>query len=112
MALSDRLARAVNPDPSALETERLEREGELLQVLGQPTRLKILGLLVSGPRCVCDIQVAIGEEQSNVSKHLGILRRAGILRAERQGIRVAYRLSNPDVIRLLECAERAIANVA
>lgn len=92
-----------------LETGRLEREAEFLQAVGQPTRLRILRLLVGGPRCVCDIQQAIGGEQSNVSKHLAILKRAGILRAERQGIRVAYRLSNPEAVCLLECAERAIA---
>lgn len=110
MALVRGLGRALNPDPVAVETERLERVAELLQVLGQPTRLKILGLLLSGPRCVCDIQVGIGEEQSNVSKHLGILRRARILRAERQGIRITYRISNPEILRLLECVERALAN--
>jgi ArsR family transcriptional regulator len=69
-----------------------EIQAEFLQAMGQTTRLKILEILAEGERCVCDIYQAIGEEQSNVSKYLAILRRAGILATRREGGRVVYRV--------------------
>lgn len=64
---------------------RHEAQAEFLQAVGQATRLRILEVLADGERCVCDIQAAIGEQQSNVSKHLAILRRSGVLTAHREG---------------------------
>jgi len=73
---------------------RHEAQAEFLQAVGQATRLRILEVLAEGERCVCDIQVAVGQRQSNVSKHLAILRRSGILIARREGGRILFRLRN------------------
>lgn len=83
-------------------------KADLLKALGQPTRLKILELLVDGERCVCEIFPAIGGEQSNVSKHLGFLRSQGIVIADRRGMRVFYRLADRRIARLLEDAEECL----
>lgn len=83
---------------------RHEAQAEFLQAVGQATRLRILEVLAEGERCVCDIQVAVEQQQSNVSKHLAILRRSGILIAHREGGRVLYRLRNgriPEFLRKL-----------
>lgn len=77
--------------------DRHEAQAEVLKALGQTTRLRILEVLAGGERCVCDLQQAIGEEQSNVSKHLAILRRAGILTTRREGGRVMYRFRDARV---------------
>ncbi len=81
-----------------------EAQAEFLQVVGQGTRLRILEVLAEGERCVCDIQAAVREQQSNVSKHLAILRRTGILTARREGGRVIYRIRDgriPEALRRL-----------
>ena len=81
-----------------------EAQAEFLQAVGQATRLRILEVLGDGERCVCDIQAAVGEQQSNVSKHLAVLRRSGILTARREGGRVIYRIRNgriPEFLRQL-----------
>jgi len=81
-----------------------EEQAEFLQAVGQATRLRILEVLADGERCVCDIQMAVGEQQSNVSKHLAILRKSGILTAGRQGGRVIYRIRDgriPEALRRL-----------
>lgn len=52
-----------------------EAQAEFLHVVGQATRLRILEVLADGERCVCDIFQELGEQRSNVSKHLAILRR-------------------------------------
>jgi ArsR family transcriptional regulator len=81
-----------------------EAQAEFLQAVGQATRLRILEVLADGERCVCDIQAAVREQQSNVSKHLAVLRRSGILTARREGGRVIYRIRNgriPEFLRQL-----------
>lgn len=83
-------------------------KADLLKTLGQPTRLKILELLVNGERCVCEIFPAIGGEQSNVSKHLGFLRSQGIVVADRRGMRVFYRLADGRIAKLLDDAENCV----
>ena len=92
-----------------MPTDRLRQmKADLLKALGQPTRLKILELLVQGERCVCEIFPAIDEEQSNISKHLSFLRSQGIVIADRRGMRVFYRLADPRIVKLLGDAEACV----
>ncbi len=92
-----------------MPTDRVRQmKADLLKALGQPTRLKILELLVQGERCVCEIFPAIDEEQSNISKHLSFLRSQGIVIADRRGMRVFYRLADPRIVKLLEDAEACL----
>jgi DNA-binding transcriptional ArsR family regulator len=79
----------------------LEGQASILKALGQPTRLQILELLKEGERCVCEIFPAIDQEQANVSKHLSILRQAGILESRKDGLRILYRIKTPEVLNLL-----------
>ncbi len=80
----------------------LELKANILKALGQPTRLKILELLRNGERCVCEIFPAIQEEQSNVSRHLALLKATGILTSRKEGQMVHYRLRDPQVFKLLD----------
>lgn len=80
----------------------LELKANVLKALGQPTRLKILELLRNGERCVCEIFPAIQEEQSNVSRHLALMKAAGILASRKQGQMVHYRVRDPQVFKLLD----------
>jgi DNA-binding transcriptional ArsR family regulator len=73
---------------------------QLLRVLGDPTRLRIVGYLAQRELCVCDLEGLLGISQSMTSHHLGVLRRAGLLlqrREERDTRWVYYRL-NPEAI--------------
>jgi len=79
----------------------LEGQAAILKALGQPTRLQILDLLKDGERCVCEIFPAINQEQANVSKHLSILKQAGILESRKDGLRILYRLRTPEIMNLL-----------
>lgn len=80
----------------------LELKANVLKALGQPTRLKILELLRDGERCVCEIFPAIQEEQSNVSRHLALLKATGILASRKEGQMVRYRIRDPQVFKLLD----------
>ncbi len=84
--------------------ELLELKANVLKALGQPTRLKILEVLRNGERCVCEIFPAIKEEQSNVSRHLALMKSVGILTSRKQGQMVHYRVRDPQVFKLLDSA--------
>jgi len=56
------------------------------------TRLRILNLLLQGPLCVCHFQEVLEEPQVKISKHLGYMRRRGLVRAGREGNWVIYSL--------------------
>ncbi|HYX67658.1 MAG TPA: metalloregulator ArsR/SmtB family transcription factor [Terriglobales bacterium] len=61
--------------------------------LGDPTRLRILNLLLAGELCGCDIQYVLETLQPNVSRHLTYLKHAGLVLDRRDGYRVFYRLA-------------------
>lgn len=80
---------------SALASARFFR------VLGDPTRLRILELLLEGPRTVSELVEATGARQSRVSNHLACLRWCRFVEDERRGRQVTYRVADPRVGRLL-----------
>ena len=77
--------------------ELLNRIAEVLKAMADPTRLKILHCLHSGERCVSDILAVVGGSQANVSKHLSVLKRAGLVDCRRAGLNVYYRIIDEGV---------------
>lgn len=81
----------------------MESEAALFKVLGEGTRLRLVVLLAkAGETCVCQLAQALGVQDFNISRHLSILRNAGLVEARRQGTWMYYRLAEP-VNRLQEC---------
>ena len=77
--------------------ELLTRIAEVLKAMADPTRLKILHSLHHGERCVSDILENVGGSQANVSKHLSVLKRAGLVDCRREGLNVYYRIIDEGV---------------
>ncbi len=75
---------------------RTERYVELFKLLSDETRLKMIVLLHKKELCVCQITAALGISQTNASRHLAILRRAGLLITRRDGLWVYYILKEPE----------------
>ena len=66
------------------------------KALGDPTRLRIVKLLEGGELCVCQLIAVLGMGQSRISRHLSILKEAGLIVDNRKGKWVHYRLCCPD----------------
>lgn len=94
-------------DDLGCHPELARRVGELLKVIGQETRLRILARLLDGERCVREICPDIGE-QSNISRHLTVLKAAGVIKDRREGNRQYYRIVLPEVMDVVEAACAAI----
>jgi len=84
---------------------RCEARARILKALAHPTRLFIVEQLAEGEQCVCDLTAAIGADVSTVSKHLSVLKGAGIVRDEKRGLMVFYSLRVPCVLNMFGCIE-------
>ena len=87
---------------------------EIYRCLCDETRLRILNLLAQGPLCVCHFQAALELPQVAISKHLGYLRRHGLVSARRHGRWMIYRLPDPrppELHRHLQCLQDCVQSV-
>jgi ArsR family transcriptional regulator len=87
-------------------TEMAVDQARLLKVLGNPSRLRVLRLLVVEPRQVSDIEAALGLGQAYVSQQLARLRAEGVVEGERSGRTVLYRVVDDRVRPVLEALSR------
>jgi len=82
----------------------------IYKALAHPIRIKIVRMLRDGPQCVCILNENVEFSQSNLSQHLKILKNAGILKTEKDGIRILYSIKDEEVKNLLEITGRIIKN--
>jgi DNA-binding transcriptional ArsR family regulator len=87
-----------------------EARSRIIKALSHPSRLFIVDELSRGQRCVQELAGMVDADISTVSKHLSILRNAGIVRDEKQGARVYYSLRVPCVLDFLSCVESVMAS--
>jgi ArsR family transcriptional regulator len=84
---------------------KYEIRARIIKALAHPTRLFIVDEIAKGERCVCDLTAMIGADISTVSKHLSVLKRAGLVADEKRGLMVYYRLKTPCLTGLFDCVE-------
>jgi len=82
----------------------------IYKALAHPIRIKIVRMLRDGPQCVCILNENVEFSQSNLSQHLKILKDAGILKTEKDGIRILYSIKDEQIKNLLEITGRIIKN--
>jgi DNA-binding transcriptional ArsR family regulator len=90
------------------EKERLTSKAEVFKAIGHPLRLGIVEFLQHGEMCVCDIVAHVGTEISNVSKHLSLLKKAGVVADRRDGLKMMYRLTMPCALDFARCVESVV----
>ena len=74
----------------------MQKEASLFKALSDQTRLRLVSLLLfNGETCVCRLAQALGEPDFKISRHLGVMRSAGIVRARREGTWMYYSLVKP-----------------
>jgi len=80
----------------------------IVKALAHPTRLFIVNELSKGERCVCELREEIGADLSTVSKHLSVLKGAGIVEDDKRGLQVFYRLRCPCILTFFSCVENVL----
>lgn len=76
-----------------MDKEFYKLKTNIIKALANPIRLMIIDCLRDGEKCVCEIVEQLKEEQSNISKSLGILKSNGLIRDRKEGLNVYYRLN-------------------
>ncbi len=94
----------------------LAEQAKIFKALGHPSRLRMVDALRDGEKCVCDLQALIGDDMSTVSKHLSVLREAGIVFSDKRGTNIYYRLALGCLETFLRCTgehveKRALAQM-
>ena len=93
-----------------MEERVLEMKAEILKALAQPTRLKILELLRSGERCICEIVPAINGEQSNISRHISLMQKSHLVTTRKDGVKVMVNVKDPKIFEILDKVSGILKN--
>jgi len=84
----------------------LAQRAKVFKALGHPSRLLMVETLGQGEKCVCELRELVGSDISTISKHLSVLKEAGIVTDERRGTSVYYSLRMRCVSTFLACVGR------
>ena len=84
------------------DDSELELKSSVFKALSDPTRLKIMYLLEHGDLCVCEIMAVLEIPQSTISHHLNVLKNAGLLKSQKDGIWIQYQLKYPNITEMIE----------
>lgn len=87
---------------------RFEMRAQVVKALAHPTRLFIVEELSKQEYCVCELTEMIGADTSTVSKHLSILKQAGIVKDDKRGTTVYYQLRCPCILNFFGCIEEVM----
>ncbi len=87
---------------------RFEAHARIIKAMAHATRLFIVNELAKEQKCVCELTELIGADTSTVSKHLSLLKNAGIVADERRGAQIFYTLRCPCVLKFFECVESVL----
>lgn len=94
------------------QKDLFEARAKIVKAMAHPTRLFIVDQLSKGNRCVCELTVMIGADTSTVSKHLSILKNAGLIKDEKKGTQVFYNLKTPCILNFFGCVESILESTA
>jgi len=94
------------------EKAQYEAKARVLKALAHPTRLWMVERLAEREHCVCELFEAVDADFSTVSKHLSVLRQAGIVDVEKRGKQMFYRLRVPCVLQFMGCIEAVLLDNA
>jgi ArsR family transcriptional regulator len=87
---------------------KFEYRAEILKALAHPTRLFIVDVLSKKEHCVCELTEMIGDDTSTISKHLTVLKNAGIVKMEKRARNIYYKLNCPCILNFLDCIDNVI----
>ena len=88
--------------------EELQARAEIFKAMGHPSRLLILDTLAGGPRPVTDLTLLVGDNMSTVSRHLGVLRAAGLIDSRRHANQIHYYLKVPCLPKFCACIRQEV----
>jgi DNA-binding transcriptional ArsR family regulator len=93
-------------------SSRLEARAKVIKALAHPTRLFIVEEVAKNERCVCELTDMVGADVSTVSKHISVLKNAGIVQDDKRGNQVFCSLRVPCILNFFDCIEMVLESNA
>ena len=87
---------------------RYQMRARIIKAMAHATRMFLVDELAKGPRCVCELTEMVGDDISTVSKHLSVLKNAGLVFDEKQGTSVFYSLRCRCILDFFSCVESVL----
>ena len=87
---------------------RYEAKARIIKAMAHPTRLFLVDELSKGEHCVMDLAAMVGDDVSTVSRHLAVLKNAGIVTDDKRGTQVFYSVRVPCVLNFFSCVEAVL----
>ncbi len=88
---------------NAADKKLYEMKAGVLTAAAHPIRLAIVDCLRDGELCVCDLAARVGAGRANVSRHLAVMLKAGLVDCRKDGLKVIYSLKAPCVLGFADC---------
>jgi ArsR family transcriptional regulator len=89
-----------------------EAKAQIYKALGHPIRIQVVEMLAQGEKSVSEIVAQVGAKEANLSRHLGVLKSAGIIKARKEGLNVYYQLIMPCLVSMFSCVNSALVEKA
>lgn len=89
-----------------------EKQAEIAKAIAHPLRIAIIHFLKDGEQCVCDIAEYVGSERSNISRHLSVMVKAGVLEYRKNGLKVMYKLKCVCLLDFFACVTNVLKQQA
>lgn len=87
-------------------------QAKIFKALGHPSRLLMVDALRDGEKCVCELRELVGVDMSTISRHLAVLREAGVVTSDKRGTNIYYKLKLNCLGKFLECTAQAVQQKA
>lgn len=98
--------------PDRNKQRLFEKQAEVAKAIAHPLRIAIIDFLQEGEQCVCDIAGYVGSERSNISRHLSVMVKAGVLEYRKEGLKVIYSLKCVCILDFFSCVTQVLRQQA
>lgn len=92
----------------AMNPEMRAQVAAMLKAVAHPTRLQLLEKLLDGEQCVCELVPMTKADFSTISKHLALLKAAGLVKSRKQDLNVYYSIAMEEVEQIISFSKAAV----
>lgn len=94
------------------DMDAAQKKADILKALAHPVRVRVFEALAGGEKTVGELVTMLGEKEANTSRHLAVLRNAGLVATRKEGLNVYYSNKMPCLLSMLSCVDQAVCDIA
>ena len=94
------------------DMDAAQKKADILKALAHPVRVLVFEALAGYEKTVGELVTMLGEKEANTSRHLAVLRNAGLVATRKEGLNVFYSNKMPCLLSMLSCVDQAVCDIA